>query len=114
MNLIIVLTIGYTQHFNKLTSHLTCSDSVHYLPRFLCTAISLSGVNLYCVVGLSPTPNKGDSYFRIYTGLVLLVTLNWDNYFRTKSCLCWKSFDFSNLCFVLFLITAFTAIDSLA
>lgn len=56
MNLIIVLTIGYTQHFNKLTSHLTCSDSVHYLPRFLCTAISLSSVNLYCVLGIYPSP----------------------------------------------------------
>jgi len=56
MNLIIVLTLSSVQPFNKLTSHLTCSDSVHYLPRFLCTAISLSGVNLYCVLGIYPSP----------------------------------------------------------
>lgn len=70
MNLIIVLTIGYTQPFNKLTSHLTCSESVHYLTGFLCIAIGLSGVNLYlCTWYLSKSYQQwqGDSYSRIYT-----------------------------------------------
>ena len=46
MNLIIVLTLSSIQPSDKPTSHLTCSESIHYLPRSLCTVIGLSGVNL--------------------------------------------------------------------
>ena len=65
MNLIIVLTICYTQPFNKLTSHLTHSITVYYLRRFLYTAISLFGVNLYCVLGIYPSPISDGREIRI-------------------------------------------------